>query len=244
MVPVVVGVRAVHHAHHGQILAVGAGDGVQHAQPAQGEGDGTGAHAPRACVPVGDVPGVELVAGLQQLTTWRPGSTTRWSKPAGIHLHLIPVPRLHGSHVACATAVGMRRPSSSGTRRSWLSPRTTRPSSRPRRPSRIPSSTGARASLGLPRREVGQRHLRPRRQWWPSNREVSELTRGLASRKTQGGLLEAQVGYMKREKSNTPRRESYVRAECWSDGSQAGDRHPVPLPFAAPAAGRPVRVRR
>jgi len=56
---VVVGVGPAHHAHHRQVLAVGAGDGVQHAYPS-------------AAYPA--------LSSLQQPTTRRPGSAIRWSR--------------------------------------------------------------------------------------------------------------------------------------------------------------------
>jgi len=63
---VVVGVGTAHDADHGEVLAVRAGDGVEHAEPADGERDGAGADATGAGVPVGGVPGVELVAAADE----------------------------------------------------------------------------------------------------------------------------------------------------------------------------------
>jgi hypothetical protein len=60
--PVVVGVGPAGDADDGEVLAVRAGDGVEHAEPPDGEGDGARPHAARARVPVGGVAGVELVA--------------------------------------------------------------------------------------------------------------------------------------------------------------------------------------
>nr|GMC81617.1 hypothetical protein GW17_00029875 [Ipomoea batatas] len=58
---VVVGVWAADDANHREILTVGAGDGVEHAQPAHREGDHTRAHPVGARVAVRGVAGVELV---------------------------------------------------------------------------------------------------------------------------------------------------------------------------------------
>ena len=63
---VVVGVGPADDADDGQVLAVGAGDGVEDAEAADGEGDGAGADAAWARVPIGRVPGVELVAAADE----------------------------------------------------------------------------------------------------------------------------------------------------------------------------------
>jgi hypothetical protein len=63
---VVVGVGPAHDADDGEVLAVRAGDGVEHAEPTDGERDGAGADAPRPRVPVGGVPGVEFVAAADE----------------------------------------------------------------------------------------------------------------------------------------------------------------------------------
>jgi hypothetical protein len=64
--PVVVGVGPAGDADDGQVLAVGARDGVEHAEPPDCERDGAGPDAARARVPVGGVPGVELVAAADE----------------------------------------------------------------------------------------------------------------------------------------------------------------------------------
>lgn len=60
--PVVVGVGPADDADNRKVLAVRAGDGVDDAQTADGEGHDARADAPGPSVPVGGVPGVELVA--------------------------------------------------------------------------------------------------------------------------------------------------------------------------------------
>lgn len=65
--PVVVGVGPADDADHRQVLAVGPGDGVEHAEPADGERHDAGPDAPGAGVAVGGVPGVELVAAADEV---------------------------------------------------------------------------------------------------------------------------------------------------------------------------------
>ena len=64
--PVVVGVGPAGDADDGQVLAVGARDGVEHAEAPDGERDGARPDAPRAGVTIGGVPGVELVAAADE----------------------------------------------------------------------------------------------------------------------------------------------------------------------------------
>ena len=64
---VIVGVGAADDADDRQVLAVGPGDGVEHAEAAHGEGDGAGADTLCPGVAVGGVPGVELVAAADEV---------------------------------------------------------------------------------------------------------------------------------------------------------------------------------
>nr|GMC89993.1 hypothetical protein CR513_06800 [Ipomoea batatas] len=63
---VIVRVWAADDANHRQILTVGAGDGVEHAQPAHREGDHTRAHPVGPSIAVRSVAGVELVTAADQ----------------------------------------------------------------------------------------------------------------------------------------------------------------------------------
>lgn len=58
---VVVGVWTTNDADDGEVLGVSAGNGVENAQPADGEGDSAGADATRSGVAVRGIAGVELV---------------------------------------------------------------------------------------------------------------------------------------------------------------------------------------
>ena len=64
---VVVGVGPADDADDGEVLAVGARDGVEHAEAPDGERDGARPDAPRAGVTIGGVPGVELVAAADEV---------------------------------------------------------------------------------------------------------------------------------------------------------------------------------
>ena len=67
---VVVGVGSADDADEGEVLAVGAGDGVEDAEAADGEGDDARANALGARVAVGGVAGVELVAAADEVEVW------------------------------------------------------------------------------------------------------------------------------------------------------------------------------
>ena len=64
---VVVGVGPTDDANQRQVLAVRSGDGVEHAEAADGERHHARADSPGARVAVGGVPGVELVAAPDQV---------------------------------------------------------------------------------------------------------------------------------------------------------------------------------
>ncbi|RZR95305.1 hypothetical protein BHM03_00024137 [Ensete ventricosum] len=63
---VVVGVRPSDDADNGEVLAVRAGDGVEHTEPADGEGHDAGADPAGAGVAVSGVPGVEFVTASHE----------------------------------------------------------------------------------------------------------------------------------------------------------------------------------
>lgn len=64
---VIVRIGATHDADDRQILAVSAGDGVDDAESADGEGSDAGAYAPGAGVSVRRITGVELVAAADEV---------------------------------------------------------------------------------------------------------------------------------------------------------------------------------
>jgi hypothetical protein len=64
---VVVGVGATDNANDGEILAVRAGDGIDHAQASHGERHGAGPDAVGARVPVSSVARIQLVAASNEL---------------------------------------------------------------------------------------------------------------------------------------------------------------------------------
>ncbi|RRT69763.1 hypothetical protein B296_00029159 [Ensete ventricosum] len=63
---VVVGVRPSDDADNGEVLAVRAGDGVEHTEPADGKGHDAGADPAGAGVAVSGVPGVEFVTASHE----------------------------------------------------------------------------------------------------------------------------------------------------------------------------------
>lgn len=64
---VVIGVRTTNDAYYWKVLAVGTGYGVEHAQAADGEGDGAGPDSTGPGVAVSSVAGVELVAAADEV---------------------------------------------------------------------------------------------------------------------------------------------------------------------------------
>jgi hypothetical protein len=67
--PIVIGVGTTYYANERQVLAVRAGDRVDNAEAANGEGHDTRADAAGAGVTISGVPGVELVAAAYVLET-------------------------------------------------------------------------------------------------------------------------------------------------------------------------------
>lgn len=59
---IIVCVRPSDDADHGEVLTVRAGDGVEDAEAADGEGDNARADTASTCVAIGGIAGVELVA--------------------------------------------------------------------------------------------------------------------------------------------------------------------------------------
>ena len=64
---IVVGVGPTNDADQRQVLAVRSGNGVEHAEAADGEGDDAGTDATGTRVAVGSVSGVELVAAADDV---------------------------------------------------------------------------------------------------------------------------------------------------------------------------------
>lgn len=59
---VVIGIGPPDDADHGEVLAVGAGDGIEDAEPANSEGDNAGTDAAGAGIAVGGIASIELIA--------------------------------------------------------------------------------------------------------------------------------------------------------------------------------------
>lgn len=66
---VVVGVGASDDTNDGQVLAVSPGNGVENAEPPDGEGDDTCTDSTSPGVAIGGIPGVELVAAADVVQT-------------------------------------------------------------------------------------------------------------------------------------------------------------------------------
>lgn len=64
---VVIGVRTPHDTYHRKVLAVGTGDGVEHTQASDGEGDNACSDTAGPSVAISGVAGVELVAASNEV---------------------------------------------------------------------------------------------------------------------------------------------------------------------------------
>lgn len=67
---IVIGIRPTNYANHRQVLTVSSGDGVEDAEPTDGEGDHTRANSLGTRVAVCCVAGVELIAAADQVELW------------------------------------------------------------------------------------------------------------------------------------------------------------------------------
>lgn len=65
--PVVIGVGAANNAYEREVLAVGAGNGIEDAEASDGEGDGASTDSAGPSVTVGGVSGIELVAAADEV---------------------------------------------------------------------------------------------------------------------------------------------------------------------------------
>ena len=65
--PIIIRIRAADDTDNGQILTVSASNSVQDAKATHSERHHTGPHASGACVAVGGVSGVQLVAAADQV---------------------------------------------------------------------------------------------------------------------------------------------------------------------------------